>query len=131
MYFSLHISHLVSLFVLFSCILGSILDLSSDSRATAGPYPKLHDVIECAPEYKRILTYALAIRLCRPCQTALGFRNSCRVRAIMAMEPLQLRFTITLFKASVWSLQPLIGHRITQAVFTIERKTFLRSESLS
>lgn len=119
-------------FLFFSrAFLGSILDLSSDSRVTAGPYPKLHDVIECAPEYKRILTYALAIRLCRPCQTALGFRNLCRVRAIMAMEPLQLRFTITIFKVSVWSLQPLIEHKITEAVFTIERKPFLRSESLS
>ena len=75
MYFSLHILHHVSLFVLFSCILGSILDLSSDSRVTAGPYSMLHDFIEFAPEYKSILTYTLAIRLCRLCQTALGFRR--------------------------------------------------------
>ena len=50
MHFSLHILHLVSLFVLFSCISGSILDLTSDLPVTAGPYCKLHDVIECAPE---------------------------------------------------------------------------------
>ncbi len=49
--FSLYVSRLVGLFVGLSCVSGSTLDIASGSSVNAGPYPKLHDVVGCAPEY--------------------------------------------------------------------------------
>ena len=51
MHFSLYLSCLAGLFVGLSCGLGSILDITPVSSATAGPYPKLHDIVACAPQY--------------------------------------------------------------------------------
>ena len=49
--FSVYILRLVGLFVGLSCVSGSILDIVSGSSVNAGPYPKAHDVVGCAPEY--------------------------------------------------------------------------------
>ncbi len=49
--FSVYILRLVGLFVGLLCVSGSILDIVSGSSVNAGPYPKAHDVVGCAPEY--------------------------------------------------------------------------------
>ena len=51
MHFSLYLFRLAGLFVGLSCSSGSILDMTSVSSVAAGPYPKLHDVVACAPQY--------------------------------------------------------------------------------
>ena len=51
MHFSLYLSYLAGLFVGLSYGLGSILEINPISSVTAGPYPKLHDIVACAPQY--------------------------------------------------------------------------------
>ena len=56
---SLSNSRFVGLFISFSCtfIVGTLasnlttLEIASNSSVTAGPYPKLHDIVGCASEY--------------------------------------------------------------------------------
>ena len=42
---------------------GSALEITAVSSVTAGPYPKLPDVVECAPEYGENLGHACDIAL--------------------------------------------------------------------
>ena len=51
MRFSLSTLCLAGLSVDLSCVSGSTLEITASSSVTAGPYPKLPDVVECAPEY--------------------------------------------------------------------------------
>ena len=51
MRFLLHTLRLAGFFVGLPCMSGYTLEITAISSVTAGPYPKLPDVVECAPEY--------------------------------------------------------------------------------
>ena len=51
MRFLLYTLRLAGFFVGLSCMSGSTLEITAIASVTAGPYPKLPDVVECAPEY--------------------------------------------------------------------------------
>ena len=47
----LYTLRLAGLFVALSCMSGSTLEMAASSSVAVGPYHKLPDVVECAPEY--------------------------------------------------------------------------------
>ncbi len=51
MHFLLSTLRLAGFFLDLSCVSGSTLEITANSSVKAGPYPKLPDVVECAPEY--------------------------------------------------------------------------------
>ena len=51
MRFLLYTLRLAGFIVGLSCMSGSTLEITDVSSVTAGPYPKLPDVVECASEY--------------------------------------------------------------------------------
>ena len=51
MHFLLYILRLAGFFVGLSCMSDSTLEITALSSVTAGPYPKLPDVVGCASEY--------------------------------------------------------------------------------